>query len=509
MVLSNNVLYGYYSEPLGDDVDVESVTIKNTVFTGAYVGSGKGKFDAKIFSCGRQGLLVPTGSSTYPVSHLIITGQYYNNSQLSPGTYDGIELNSSTTTALTDINIDGVHAFDNQATKTQRYGALVRSGGNNTNISFNGGNLSGNLTGPMLLQDTSNTIYVNNVIGVNPQGKVDLGNITGTATFDSTKGNYFYATLTGDTTLTIPASIVEGTAITLVLQQDATGGRVLTLPANVATSTTFTLPTTANTVTTLVLAYNLGTTKWREVTRSPNALTASASATSLVDSNGNSAVSTTATASAVTGLNVTNAVSGGTVTLALTGGSNGNLIIKGQGTGIVTQRPGTDGANSIRIQNAAGSTTVLSADTSNSRIGINKTTPTATLDVNGVIASISSTLSSPTTSAGSVVTVDATQSLTNKDLSSATNTFPTFNQNTTGSAAKLTTARNIGGVAFDGSAAISLTSGTGIQKGNGSGGFTSATAGTDYLAFSGTAKISVGTSAPSSPSIGDIWIDTN
>lgn len=56
----------------------------------------------------------------------------------------------------------------------------------------------------------------------------------------------------------------------------------------------------------------------------------------------------------------------------------------------------------------------------------------------------------------------AVATLTNKDLTSGTNTFPTFNQNTTGSAAKLTTARTIGtltgdvtsaGSSFDGSAA--------------------------------------------------------
>lgn len=48
-------------------------------------------------------------------------------------------------------------------------------------------------------------------------------------------------------------------------------------------------------------------------------------------------------------------------------------------------------------------------------------------------------------------------SLTNKNLTSGTNTFPTFNQSTTGNAAtatKLATARNINGVAFDGTSAI-------------------------------------------------------
>lgn len=56
------------------------------------------------------------------------------------------------------------------------------------------------------------------------------------------------------------------------------------------------------------------------------------------------------------------------------------------------------------------------------------------------------------------VTVDKTtaQVLTNKDLSSGTNTFPTLNQNTTGSAAKWTTARNLAGNSVDGSGAVAF-----------------------------------------------------
>lgn len=54
--------------------------------------------------------------------------------------------------------------------------------------------------------------------------------------------------------------------------------------------------------------------------------------------------------------------------------------------------------------------------------------------------------------------VDTTtaQTLTNKNVTSGTNTFPTFNQNTTGSAATLTTARTIAGTSFNGSANVSL-----------------------------------------------------
>lgn len=61
-----------------------------------------------------------------------------------------------------------------------------------------------------------------------------------------------------------------------------------------------------------------------------------------------------------------------------------------------------------------------------------------------------------------VLTLTGTQVVTNKDFTSGTNTFPTFNQSTTGSAATLTTSRTIGtltgdvtsaGSAFNGSAA--------------------------------------------------------
>lgn len=56
--------------------------------------------------------------------------------------------------------------------------------------------------------------------------------------------------------------------------------------------------------------------------------------------------------------------------------------------------------------------------------------------------------------AGKIATL--AQTFTNKDLTSGTNSFPTFNQNTTGSAATLTTARTIDGQSFNGSANITV-----------------------------------------------------
>lgn len=102
----------------------------------------------------------------------------------------------------------------------------------------------------------------------------------------------------------------------------------------------------------------------------------------------------------------------------------------------------------------------------------------------------------------------AVAALTNKDLTAGTNTFPTLNQNTTGSAAKWTTARNLAGNSVDGSANVAFANkfiaqgtvdaglsaaqflgalGTGIVKNTTTTGVLSiATAGTDYYNPGGT-----------------------
>lgn len=96
---------------------------------------------------------------------------------------------------------------------------------------------------------------------------------------------------------------------------------------------------------------------------------------------------------------------------------------------------------------------------------------------------------------GSVVGATGTQTLTNKDLTSGTNTFPTFNQNTTGSAATLTTARTVrtnlastSTASFNGSANITPgVTGT-LPVGNGGTGATTLTSG-NFLRGNGTGAI--------------------
>jgi hypothetical protein len=75
----------------------------------------------------------------------------------------------------------------------------------------------------------------------------------------------------------------------------------------------------------------------------------------------------------------------------------------------------------------------------------------------------------------------ATASLTNKDLTSATNTFPTLNQNTSGTAAGLSATLVVG------SGGTGVTTLTGLVKGNGTSAMSAAVAGTDFIAPGGAA----------------------
>lgn len=105
----------------------------------------------------------------------------------------------------------------------------------------------------------------------------------------------------------------------------------------------------------------------------------------------------------------------------------------------------------------------LFVDTLNSRVGILTSTPATTLDVNGTVKATSfsdgtSTLTGGTWS-GSAASLTTAVNIGGVSFDgSASISLPGVDlvgdQNTTGSAAKLTTPVNIGGVAFDGSASI-------------------------------------------------------
>lgn len=140
------------------------------------------------------------------------------------------------------------------------------------------------------------------------------------------------------------------------------------------------------------------------------------------------------------------------------------------GTGQLALTAGTY----VQIQSQSG-TTLIDGDSVNLRPGISNDNAT----VNGT----------------PIVTTTGSQTLTNKDLTSGTNTFPTFNQNTTGSAATLTTARTVrtnlastSTASFNGSANITPgVTGT-LLVGNGGTGATTLTSG-NFLRGNGTGAI--------------------
>jgi hypothetical protein len=195
------------------------------------------------------------------------------------------------------------------------------------------------------------------------------------------------------------------------------------------------------------------------------------------------------------GLNIYNK---GTGTIALRGTTNGNIMLN------AVQTTAGTASNHVQVANAAaGSTPSVAAVGVDTNVALNLVSKgSSKVQINGVEAVdlssaqtlTSKTLTSPTLTTPALGT-PASGTLTNC-------TFPTLNQNTTGSAATLTTGRTVqadlsstSSATFDGSANITpgvtgtlavgnggtgATTLTGLVKGSGTSALTAATAGTDY-----------------------------
>lgn len=118
------------------------------------------------------------------------------------------------------------------------------------------------------LSATSNCVIFNNH-GVNPVRLYAQGNITGATTFTRVNGNTITATATGNVTATITNGVVPGDMLTLIITQDATGGRTITWPSNFKKADgSLVLSTAAGDVDIIKMIWD--GTNWRETNRAMN-----------------------------------------------------------------------------------------------------------------------------------------------------------------------------------------------------------------------------------------------
>lgn len=268
---SNNLIYGIRLPSGADSYSIIGTTVKDCYNYGISANGSKGSImGGKVYGSGRSGIILETGTGSYtPIDRVDIIGVQVSNSAKRVALTDGIELKLVSTAAITNINIKDCQCYDDQQTKTQRYGIILRSGGTFTNINVDGNNLSGNLTDGILIQNTGDSISCTNNAGINPSGKVDSGNITGSTTFNRVNGDFFRATLTGNITVTLTTGKVVGDMLTLKLTQDGTGNRTVTWPGVFKKAGgTLTLSTAASAVDVIRMQWD--GTNWVEVSRALN-----------------------------------------------------------------------------------------------------------------------------------------------------------------------------------------------------------------------------------------------
>lgn len=263
-IASGNMLYGLELDTYCDGYNLKGNTIKNATHYGMYIQAGHGSIIGNdSYGHGRDGLRLIPGNASLPLNDIDASHNHiYDNGKLTTGY--GIILNATTGTTISNVTLADNTAYDDQPTPTQIYGIFVNTPGTYSNVQVHHNIGYGNVTRNIQVSPTTDGIYVSNNVGTNPIGKVTLGSVTGSTTFDCTKGNYFTATFTGNVTAVFNSTgNILGAEMILELTQDATGSRTLTLPATAtAAQGGLTLSTAANAID--IVKFIWDGIKWRE-----------------------------------------------------------------------------------------------------------------------------------------------------------------------------------------------------------------------------------------------------
>lgn len=146
------------------------------------------------------------------------------------------------------------------------------------------------------------------------------------------------------------------------------------------------------------------------------------------------------------------------VTITNTKGTATNAVVDSGRLLALNQANATASGNVVDITNA-GSGAAINIVSGTTALNANNLTMTGSIAQTGARVTKGwftdlEITNLPTSSGVAIPTISSTSVITNKDLTSGTNTFPIFNQNTSGSAAKWTTARLLAGNSTDGSANV-------------------------------------------------------
>jgi len=184
------------------------------------------------------------------------------------------------------------------------------------------------------------------------------------------------------------------------------------------------------------------------------------------------------------GIQVTVEAADSTISVGASGISVVEANLSGIPNSALTNDSVTVGSTEIDLGATATTIAGLSSVTSTAFVGDLTGDVTGNADTATKIASITNS---------NIVQLAATQALTNKDLTGAGNTFPTFNQNTTGNAATATEAAGVAansvalGTDTTGNYVATLGSGTGVTIGSNTGEGSSPTIAVNYGSTANTA----------------------